>query len=347
MLEKEKDVDAVLCSTPDHSHAHVCVFAMRSGRHVYCEKPLTHNIWEARHVARVARETKVATQMGNQGHATGGIRETVEYLQAGAIGTVHEVHAWVGAQWVNPIRRGAGEQSPPVPAGLNWDLWLGPCEPRPFHPAYFPVGWRHFWVFGNGRLGDFGCHDFDAATWAFGLQAPLSVEAFAAGATDVETSPSGEVVYFEFAPQSGQPAPKLTFHGGGLRPRAPEALGNFRLPGRGVLFIGSKGAIQCDGAGGAPRLFPEALRAGYIKPVPSLLRSPGHLREWLDACKGGPQAGSNFDYGARLTEIALLGALAVRTRRRIEWDAESMQAKAFLEAETLIRQPYRVGWNLQ
>jgi predicted dehydrogenase len=169
MLEKEKAIDAVLCATPDHLHAYVSTHAMQAGKHVYCEKPLTHNLWEARQVARVAKETGVATQMGNQGHSSVGIRETVEWLQSGAIGPVREVHAWVGSGRWNPTLTGRPKENPPVPAGLNWDLWLGPRSSRPYSPAYFPVAWRDFWAFGSSNLGDFGCHDMDAACWALDL----------------------------------------------------------------------------------------------------------------------------------------------------------------------------------
>src|SRR5207245_1247532 len=177
MLEKEKSIDAVLCATPDHLHAYVSVFAMRSGKHVYCEKPLTHNLWEARQVARVARETGVATQMGNQGHSSDGIRQTCEWIWSGALGTVREVHAWVNAKRWNPTLTGRPKEQAAVPAGLNWDLWLGPREPRPFHPAYFPVAWRDYWAFGASHIREFSCHDVDAACWSLDLHAPVRVEA--------------------------------------------------------------------------------------------------------------------------------------------------------------------------
>lgn len=186
MLEKEKDIDAVLCATPDHLHAYVSILSMRAGKHVYCEKPLTHNIWEARQVAKVAKETGVATQMGNQGHSNDGIRDTCEWIWDGAIGAVREVHAWVATNRWNPTLAGRPKDTPPVPPGVNWDLWLGPREPRPFHPAYTPVAWRDFWAFGSGALGDFGCHDLDSSVWALDLPEPLSVEGKPAGKMDAE-----------------------------------------------------------------------------------------------------------------------------------------------------------------
>jgi predicted dehydrogenase len=212
LLEREKEVDAVLCATPDHLHAVISVLAMRAGKHVYCEKPLTHNIREGREVARNARECGVATQMGNQGHATPGIRETIEYLRDGAIGTVREIHAWhSGGRW-HPTLLGKPEGTPATPSGLNWDLWLGPRAPRAFHPAYHPVMWRDFWAFGCSRIGDFACHDLDAATWAFDLRDPVRVEAFTVGPTNEEIAPHGCVVYYQFPARGGKPAPSVTWY---------------------------------------------------------------------------------------------------------------------------------------
>jgi predicted dehydrogenase len=346
MLEKEKSVDAVLCATPDHLHAYVSILSMRGGRHVYCEKPLTHNLWEAREVARVAKETGVATQMGNQGHSTTGIRETVEHLRAGTIGAVREIHVWCPAKRWNPTLTTAPAGSSLMPVGLNWDLWLGPREPRPYHQAYFPVSWRDFWSFGGSAMGDFGCHDLDASTWAFDLPAPTRVEALSIGPTDAEIAPHGSNITFDFPARGGLPGRRIHWYDGGGRPAAPEALGAFPLPRRGSLFIGEKGIIQCDGAGGAPRLFPESLRASAAKPAASLKRSNGHHRDWIDACKGGEPASSNFEYGARLTEISLLGVLALRLGKPLEWDAAKMQVKGQPAAEALIRGTYRAGWEI-
>lgn len=347
MIEREKSIDAVLCATPDHLHAHVSVLAMRAGKHVYCEKPLTHNIWEARHVARVAKETGVATQLGNQGHSTDSMRETVEMLRAGAIGPVREVHAWVNAGRWNPTLTGRPADTPLVPAGVNWDLWLGPREPRPFHPAYFPVTWRDFWAFGGTNIEDFGCHELDSSCWAFDLAAPTSVEFHPAGGMDQEIGPHGCLGEYRFGPRGNQPALTLTWYDGGLRPAVTDALleGKPLIP-RGVLFVGDKGAILTGGAGGSPQLLPESKNKAYTKPTPSIPRSKGHHRDWLDACKGGPPASSNFEYGARLTELALLGVLALRLGRRVDWDAERMEVKGNADAEPLIREAYRAGWEL-
>jgi predicted dehydrogenase len=344
MLEKEKNIDAVLCATPDHLHAYVSVFAMRAGKHVYCEKPLTHNLWEARQVARVAKETGVATQMGNQGHSSDGIRQTCEWIWSGALGSVREVHAWVDSKRWNPTLTGRPKEQPPVPAGLNWDLWLGPREPRPFHPAYCPVAWRDFWAFGASNLGDFACHDMDAACWALDLHAPVRVEARGAGPMDAEIGPHGCLAYFHFDARGNRPPVKLTWYDGGIRPERPADLpAKEKYPARGVLFVGDKGTLLCGGAGGKPRLlFPKDV----TPPQPTLPRTKGHHRDWLDAFKGGKPAGSNFEYGARLTEIVLLGVLALRTRREVDWDAVNMKAIGFPEADAFIKEKYRQGWEI-
>jgi len=257
MLEKEKAIDAILCATPDHLHAYVSVTAMRAGKHVYCEKPLTHNVWEARQVAKVAKETGVATQMGNQGHSKEGIRQTCEWIWDGAIGPVREAHAWVGATRWNKGLTGLPTDTPPVPAGANWDLWIGPRKPVPYHPAYTPVTWRDFWAFGSGPIGDFGCHDLDAAMWALDLAEPQTIEARPAGNMNADIAPHGEMCYYEFGPRGDKPPVKVTWYDGGLRPPCPEELPEgSSLPSRGVLFVGEKGKMLCDGAGGMPRLLP-------------------------------------------------------------------------------------------
>jgi predicted dehydrogenase len=348
LLEKEKAVDAVLCATPDHLHAHVSVLAMRAGKHVYCEKPLTHNIWEARLVARVAKETGVATQMGNQGHSRDTMRDTVEMLRAGTIGPVRQVHAWVNAGRWNPALLGRPAETPLVPAGLDWDLWLGPRQPRPFHPAYFPVAWRDFWAFGGSNIEDFGCHELDSACWAFDLAAPGSVDFSPAGAMDDEIVPHGCLGQYEFPARGSQPALTVSWYDGGLRPPVSDTwLEGQPLPPRGVLFVGDRGAMLCGGAGGTPQLLPVSKAGSYTVPPPTIPRSRGHHRDWLDACKGGPPASSNFEYGARLTELALLGVLSLRLGRRIDWDAEKMEARGLSDAEPIIKEAYRDGWNIE
>lgn len=288
MLEKEPAIDAVLCATPDHLHAYASILAMKAGKHTFCEKPLTHNIWETREVADVAKATGVATQMGNIGHSRVGIRETCEWLWDGAIGTVREVHAWIGASRWNKGLTGVPAEPPPVPVGINWDLWIGPRQTRPHHPAYTPVTWRDFWAFGCGGLGDFGCHDLDSACWALDLVAPTTVEAFPAGNMNEEIAPHGEICYYKFESRGDQRAVNVTWYDGGLKPPSPDELPpGTPLPGRGVMFVGDKGRMLCEGAGGAPRLLPDERNQEYRKPKPTIPRSKGHHRDWLDACKGG------------------------------------------------------------
>jgi predicted dehydrogenase len=273
------------------------------------------------------------------------MRETVEHIQAGTIGAVREVHAWVGTRRWNPTLTTVPVDVPAMPAGLNWDLWIGPRKPRAYHPAYHPVAWRDFWDFGGSSLGDFGCHDLDCATWALDLPAPQRVQAVSAGPTDAEIAPHGMMVYYDFPARGSQPPVRLTWYDGGLKPAVPAVMGNFPLSNRGVIFVGETGVIQCDGAGGAPRLFPESLR-GAPKPAATIKRSNGHHRDWIDACKGGEPASSHFGYGARLTEIAHLGNLALRMKKPIEWDAARMAVVGQPAADAIIRGTYRPGWEI-
>jgi predicted dehydrogenase len=347
MLEKEPAIDAVLCATPDHLHAYVSVLAMRAGKHVYCEKPLTHNIWEARQVARVARETGLSTQLGNQGHSRETIRQTCEWIWDGVIGPVREVQVWVRAGRFNKSLTGRPEGRPPVPKGLDWDLWLGPRASRPFHPAYVPVTWRDFWDFGCGALGDFGCHDLDNSLWALDLGAPLAVEAFPAGNMDADIAPHGEIIYYEFGPRGHKPPVKITWYDGGLQPPWPPEIGRGRsLPDHGVLFIGDKGKLLTEGWAGQQRLLPYEKTAAYKKPPKTLPRSKGHHRDWLDGCKGGPSPSSNFQYGARLTELVLLGVLALRLGKRIAWDPVNLKVPGVPAADPMINEPRRKGWEI-
>ena len=347
LLEKEKAVDAVLCATPDHAHASVSVRSMLAGKHVYCEKPLTHNIWEAREVARVAKETGLATQLGNHGHSRETIRQTCEWIWDGAIGPVREVQIWVHANRWNKTAQGRPAQGMSVPAGLNWDLWLGPREPRPYHSDYCPVTWRDFWSFGSGGLGDFGCHDLDGPMWALDLGAPTSVEAYPAGTMDAEIAPYGEICYYDFPARGDKPSVRLTWYDGGLQPPWPADMGRGRpLPNHGVLFIGDKGKLLTEGWGGQQRFVPFEKTAQYQKPPKKLPRSNGHHRDWLDTCKGGPPASANFEYGAKLTELVLLGVLALRLGKRIEWDAANLKVPGLPAADALIRENYRKGWEI-
>lgn len=351
MLEKEKGVDAVLCATPDHTHAFIAITAMRQGKHVYCEKPLAHNIWETRLIAKVARETGVATQMGNHGHSSSGMRTACEWIWDGAIGAVREIHAWSPSRhW----RKEPGRplETPPVPAGFNWDLWLGPREFRPYHPAYAPYIWRDWWAFGTGSLGNLAVHNLDTAVWALNLEHPLSVEGVTTGGVDSEVAAYGGFYTYQFGPRGDRPAVKMTWYDGGLRPPVPEGIDaddpRQRLGDttEGLLLVGDKGFLTCPPYGGAPRLLPLALHKAYKRPAPTLPRVKGHHSDWLSACKGGPAASANFEYGARLTELVLLGNVALRVGKKIRWDAAAMKATNAPEADAFIREACRKGWEL-
>jgi len=348
LMDKEKTMDAIVCSTPDHSHAYITLQGLRAGKHVYCEKPLTHNIWEARQVAKEAKQSGLATQMGNSGHSAEGIRQTVEYLRAGVIGKVYEAHAWVPAgRWV-PGLEGLPQGSTTKPVGFDWQQWLGPRNDHTFHEHYVPVKWRDFWDFGCGALGDFGCHDMDAAAWAFHLKAPKSVQIFPAGYSDQHIAPYGEIGYYEFEEEGEQQALKLHWYSGGLRPDLHEALpAGYEYGRRASMFVGEKGIIINDGGNRAPEIYPESLRSEIKAPKPSIPRSNGHFRDWIDAIKGGDTASANFEYGARLTEITLLGVLSLRMGgKRIDWNYEGMKAQGMPDADKFIKEPVREGWEM-
>jgi predicted dehydrogenase len=350
MLEKEKAIDAVLVATPDHLHASVSILAMKAGKHVYCEKPLTHDVWEARVMARVARETGVATQMGNQGRSGEGHRQTAEWIWDGAIGAVREVHAWSGAGFF-ATGRGRPHGAPDVPRGLDWDLWLGPREPRPYHPAYAPFGWRGFWAFGGGGLADMGVHNLDPAFFALDLDTPQTVEATAPG-VDEEVCPTGVLATYRFGPRGTKGPVSVYWYDGGLRPPTPpgvdpdDARQRLGEGSNGILFVGDKGLITCAGWSGMPRLLPLELHREYKRPPKTIPRVEGHHADWLQACKGGRPACSNFDYAARLCELVLLGNVALRAGKLLKWDGAAMKATNAPEADQYLREPYRAGWEL-
>ena len=347
MLSKEKSLDAVLCATPDHLHAYVSMLSMQAGKHVYCEKPLTHNIHEAREVSKMSKKTGLATQMGNQLHSTPAIRNAVEYLRSGVIGKVKEVHSWVPAtRWTNSLSEVPTSESP-MPKGLNWDLWIGPKAYRPFHEVYAPVTWRDFWEFGLGALGDFGCHDLDAATWGLELGLPTKIQVHPAGFSNADIIPYGEIGYFTFPGKKENESIELTWYSGGLYPKKPAQVPvDFNFARRGAMYIGEKGAMV-TGNGAVPKIFPES---NFSNPVETTFKLPpteGHHRDWINAIKGGPAASSNFEYGAHLTEITLLGVLSLRLGGAlIHWDAENMKAKGLPKADIYIKEAERKGWEL-
>jgi len=349
MFEKENNnIDAVLVATPDHMHALPTMAAIKAGKGVYCEKPLAHSIYETRKITEAAREAGVATQMGNMGHSSEGMRMTCEWIWDGAIGDDRELQLWtnVGAlAWTNLEKEAAPAQ--PVPKGLNWDLWLGPAKKRPYNIAYAPYNWRGWWDFGTGALGDLGCHIIDPAFWALDLSKPESVEGHCASLTD-ETVPVAGVYYYKYPARGNMPPLTMTWHDGGLRPAKPDELEPGRRIGgkEGIMFIGDKGTILSGGWTGAPRIIPEAKMKAYKLPPKTLPRSKGFHRDWLDACKGGEPASANFDYGGPLTEIVLLGNVALRTGEKLYWDAENMKATNCDKADEYIKPEFREGWSL-
>ena len=351
MLEKEKAIDAVLVATPDHAHAYISIYAMKAGKHVYCEKPLTHSVWEARQVAKVAKETGVATQMGNQGRSGEGHRQTLEWLADGAIGQVREVHAW-GNAGNFASGKGRPKDTPPVPDGFNWDLWLGPREPRPYHPAYTPFSWRGWWAFGGSGLADVGTHHMDPAFNALQLDVPETVEAY--GSTyDEEVAAPAIFATWRFGARGTLAPVTVHWYDGGLRPPTPAGLDpddpRQRVgEGRdGIYFVGEKGILTSGGWSGMPRLLPAERNREYQRPAKTLPRvEGGHHADWLTACKGGRPASSNFSYASRLAEFVLLGNVALRAGKQIKWDAANMKATNVPAADRFLKDTYRAGWEL-
>ncbi|GIV15715.1 MAG: NADH-dependent dehydrogenase [Armatimonadota bacterium] len=345
MLEQmRKEIDAVVVSTPDHTHAVAAAMAIRMGKHVYCEKPLTRTIWEARMLRDLARRYKVATQMGNQGTASNELRQGVEVIQSGVLGKVTEIHVWSNRPiWPQGIDRPKEEMI--IPDGLDWELWLGPAPKRPYHEAYHPFKWRGWIDFGTGAIGDMACHTMNMAFWALNLRDPISIEAETSGVNG-ETFPKWSIVRYQF-PQRGDLAPcKMIWYDGGQKPPV-ELLQGEQMADSGLLLIGSNGTLYSPGDYGTPFvLLPREKFANYQPPAPSIPRSPGHHQEWINACKGGPAAMSNFDYASALTETALLGNLAIITGERIQWDAKRMKAVNCPKADKIIHPVYRKGWTL-
>ena len=354
MLEKEdKNIDAVVVATPDHIHAVASIMAIKMGKHVYCEKPLTRTVREARAVAEAAREAKVATQMGNQGMAFEGNRLINEWIWDGAIGPVREVHVWTDRPthfgkmlWEQGVER--PQDTPPVPDTLDWDLWLGPAPHRPYHPAYAPFAWRGWWDFGSGGLGDMGVHDIAPVFSALKLGAPTSVHSRSTLVFE-ESLPVASTVHYEFAARDDMPPVRLHWYDGGMVPARPEELEDGRELDRedGVIFVGDKGKILVEGWGGkTPMLIPQSKMESYQQPPKTLPRSIGHHKEWIEACKGRGTTRSNFDFAGPLTEALLLGTISVRTGKRLEWDSETMQITNVPEANDLLHYKYRQGWTL-
>jgi predicted dehydrogenase len=350
--EMEKQIDAVLVATPDHTHAVAAIAAIKRGKHVYCEKPLAHSIHEVRELMKAAKEHNIVSQLGNQGHSYESCRILCEWIWDGAIGKVHTIDC--GCEAINSGLKRLGDlkETPPVPGTLDWDLWLGPAKERPYHPAYLPGKWRGWTPFGNGTIGDWTCHVVDPVFWALDLGAPKTILAEVSNydfKTQGDAYPWGEKVTFEFPATDKRGPITLNWHSGTREiPRPLELESNRKMEKTGAVVIGDKGVITygSHGAGGV-RLIPEAKMKEYKRPAASLPRVKSHHQDWIDAIRNGQKAGSDFSYGGPLTELALLGIIAVRfPGQKLEWDAKNMKFPNCPDANYFLNPPYRAGWNL-
>jgi predicted dehydrogenase len=374
MLDEMKEIDAIVVGTPDHHHAFASMEGIKRGKHVYCEKPLTHSVWEARRVAEAARKAKIATQMGNQGAGSEETRRLCELIWAGAIGKVREAHIWTdrasrglfAEYWPQGVDR--SKETPPVPQGLDWDLWLGPAPERPYNPAYLPFKWRGWWDFGTGALGDIGCHAMDPVFRALKLGSPTSVEA-ASTRVNKETFPLGSMITYHFPARSADiqkhnphvaglsgkgagavemPPMKLVWYDGGLRPARIEGVPDgIEMGDNGRVIIGDDGVMLGN------YIYPEKRRHDFYETPRSIPRVKGHAFDWIEACKTGKKSGANFDWAGPLAESVLLGNVPLRvelrqklTQHRLHWDSASLRFTNMEEANAFVRREYRAGWTL-
>jgi predicted dehydrogenase len=350
LLEKQKDVDAVVVCTTDNLHATVSAAAMKKRKHVFCQKPLTHTIYEARRIAEIARDTGVATQIAVANQASEDTRLLCEWIWSGAIGPVREVMNWSAVRIGRRIERPKDAEA--VPTGLDWDLWLGPAPVRPFNRVYVPFSWRGWADFGCGALGDMGSYSFDTIFRVLKLEAPVSVEASSTERYQ-ETYPVASIIRYSFAARGDMPPVKFTWYDGGLKPPRPEELeenrpfvGEGEEEDEGLLFVGDRGKILCGFNGAHPKLIPEAKMNSFTPPPKTLPRSPGNEREWLDACKGGKvKPGGNFEFEGLVTESLLLGNVAARSGRKLSWDRAAMKVNADA-AQKFVNPERRSGWQL-
>ncbi len=361
-LLEQKDIDAVVVATPDHTHMVAAISAMQLGKHVYCEKPLGHNVWEVRKAAETAKKYGVATQMGTQIHASDNYRRVVEILKSGAIGSVSEAHVWVGKDWSGGDRP---KETPPVPPNIHWDLWLGPAPERPYHSTYIPFYWRRWWDFGGGTLADMGCHYIDLVFWALDLRHPLTIEAEGAP-PHPETGPKDLKVTWQFPARGDQPPVKLMWYDGGARPQLLTSNEEFSVVPKnsnprknlktppvaqpiknfdaGIIFVGQMGMLFANYD--FYQLLPFDAYESFEPPNPSIPASIGHHKEWIEACKTGSPTTCNFDYSGALTETVLLGNVAYRSGKLIEWDPVKLIAKNAPDAAKFIKREYRKGWEI-
>jgi len=354
LFAKQADIDAVLIATPDHTHAVATLAAIKAGKHVYTQKPLTHDVYEARVLALAAKKAGVTTQMGIQGHSGEGIRLVCEWIWDGAIGTIRRVDAWCSlsyypwghAGWSSKWGRKPKEK-PPVPEGMDWDLWIGPAPMRPYHRAYHPATWRAWLDFGSGMMGDRGAHTLDAVFWAMKLNHPISVDATSMG-LNPDTHPLASVVTYEYGPRGAMPPVTVRWFDGMKPPRPAEAEDGRRLGDNegGVIFKGDKGMITCGTYGNGPRLMlKNGAKAG--RPPKKLPRVVGsHEKDWLDGCRAGKPSGADFAYSGPLTEMTALANVAKRVNTRILWDGANLKVTNIPQANQYVRTPYRKGWSL-
>jgi predicted dehydrogenase len=356
--EMESKIDAVIVGTPDHHHFPASMAAIRLGKHVYCEKPLTHSVWEARELTKAARQAGVATQMGNQAQASEQTRIVQEFVMDNAVGPIREAHIWTDRPsrglfdeyWPQGVTRPTDE--PNIPETLDWDLWLGPAPQRTYHSAYLPTKWRGWWDFGTGALGDIACHYFDPVFRALKLAAPVSVEA-SSTRVNTETYPLGSMITFHFPSRETMPALKLVWYDGGLRPPRPAVIKQDDVMGtNGLMLVGDDNAVLMSDWN-SWRIYPDERARQYGAPPKRLSRSVGHHQEWIDACKGGPAAGSNFDWAGPMTETILLGNVALRsqlredlTKTKLEWNASELAFTNHSSANQFLKREYREGWNI-
>jgi predicted dehydrogenase len=372
MLEKQKDIDAVVVATPDHTHANITLAAMDLGKHVYVQKPLAWSVEECRKLSARAASTKVQTQMGNQGHSSDDARLVNEYIQSGAIGIVKEVHVWTNrplAYWPQGIPRPAplppnskdlpwnmngvmtraagsfGTYAPPDK--LAWDLFLGPSRWIDYHPVYHPFNWRGWTDWGVGAIGDMGAHLIDSSFWSLDLDYPTSIETTSTP-YNKDTYPMASTTYYEFAAKGARPAVKMTWYDGGLLPPKPEEIGTEELnKGGGVLYIGTKGKLLHDTYGFNPRLLPKSLHERTGKPKETYARiKTSHEMNWIDAIRGTQKTSSPFEYSAKLTEIMLLGVAALNAGKKIQYDGGAMKITNVPDSDALLKRTYRAGWAL-
>jgi len=357
LLVHEKDLDAIIIGTPDHSHAVISMLAISNGKHVYCQKPFTHSIYEANRLAQAAKKTKLATQVATGVHASESTRLLCEWIWDGAIGDIKEVHNWSNRPFW-PQGHDRPEEHESIPSNLDWDLWLGPAPFHPYNHIYQPFVWRGWKDFGTGALGDMGCYSFDTLFRVLKLGAPTSVEASSSCEYKVqqglsskqenkETYPQAAIIHYHFPARQNMSPVTIHWYDGGLKPQRPEELEEGReMPEEGLLFIGEKGKILCNFSGNSPRLIPESAMKAYKQPPKTLPRSIGHFEEWIQACNGGVPADANFEFAGGVTSALLLGNIALETGKKIDWNAQTMKVTNIPEANKYVQPLYRDGWYL-